>query len=199
MNSCDIENSCSKAYPYPFTEFPIFIFNDNPEGVGAWQEVFPEAQPVTDIDSLIIGIATDLSNRGALIIRASTFSTVCRDLILNLVTSAVKVSSIKGYSGFYVDDFFNIYPLTTEIVDITPRQILQTASNVIVPIVQRSYWISTEAAKNGCSNFEAQFYPAILTLPPPFPIENTFNPWILIIIGIILLIGIFFWLACLIS
>ena len=200
MTTCNgIENSCTKSFPYPFTEFPIYIWNDNAEGSAAWSEIFPEAQVINDFNQLMVGIASDVGGRGALVIKASTYSAICRDLLLNYVTIAVKISIIKTYGGFYIDSYFNPFPLTVEISDISPRQVFQLSSDVNLPLTQRSYWISSLAAKSNCLKFEGQFYPALVVEVPPFPRQVTVNFWIFLVIAVLLFIGIFFWLACLLS
>ncbi len=173
MAGCNIERSCTKAYPYPFTEFPIYIFNDNAEGSASWSEIFPEATIITDFNDIFVTTAND--NRGALVIRGSSFSPLCRDLLLNNVIVGAKISAIKKYNGFFIDDFFNPYPFTVEISDITPRQFLQLASDINLPLEQRSFWISSASARSGLTTLESQFYPALVVTPPPFPQEKTAN------------------------
>jgi hypothetical protein len=197
--SCGIEGSCTKSFPYPFTEFPIFIWNDNAEGSAAWNEIFPEAQVINDFNQLMVGIASDIGGRGALVIKASTYTPVCRDLFLNYVTAAIKISSIRSYGGFYIDNFYNPFPLTVEISDISPRQVFQLSSDIVLPLTQRSYWLSSLAAKSNCVKFEGQFYPALVVDVPPFPRQTTVNVWIFLVIGLLIFIGLFFWLACLLS
>jgi hypothetical protein len=198
--------SCTQSFPVPFTDFPIYIYNDNPEGTAAWLEIFPEAVVISTPENLITSTSQNLSNQGALVILSSTRTSLCRDLFLNIVSIGVKNSILRSYNGFFIDDYFNEYPLTTLILDVSPRLVFQTASTTNLPLLQRSYWISSIAVKTGlsflspteCLTFEGQFYPSLVVVNPPFPRILLPNFYFLFIVAIILLIGIIFWLICLV-
>ncbi len=200
---------CSKTYPYPFIEFPIFIFNNggqSDEGSAFWHEMLPEAKVVNNFDELISFASEDVSNRGVLIINGSTYTTLCRDLFLNLVSIGARASILRSYNGFYIDDYFDKYPLTTLIFDVAQRQVFQSSSQIILPPTDRSFWISSISIKrsaydfvgDACSNLEGQFYPSLVVSSVPFPTSPNSGYILLVIIAIILFLAVIFWLVCLI-
>jgi len=191
--------SCGVKFPTRFEKFPIFIFNDSVKGSAFWTEIFPEAIVVDNINELLTSIAIDVNNQGGLVIRGSTYSPLCRDSFLNVIVAAVNVCLSKELDGFYIDDYFNEFPLTTEISELSPRQVLQVASRPLIPFTQRSFWISTPAVKDGVIPvvLEAQTYPALVTVPK-VPVAKELSFGIVILLAFLLIIGILFCLFVLV-
>lgn len=181
--------TCAKHYPYPFTRFPIYIFNDsnNIESV-RWLEIFPEAVIINNYDQINVNLL-NVDCHGILVLLGSSFTNICRDLFLNTVITAINVCNIRGYSGFFVDDYFDKVPIGNIIFEMTPKQFLQVSTDKNLPLISRSYWASKYDQK-----LPAELYPPLVTrkvLPSPeFEIQN----WLLIFLSIILIFAILYWI-----
>lgn len=179
----------------PEKSFPIFILDDDSLGALRWKELLPEAKIVLTEEELLIDEVMTDNVRGALVITASTRTTLTRELLLDYVNRAVQITTIRSYNGFYLDNLFNPYPLTTLIDELTPLVFLQLAS--VRKGSYRSYWISSTAIKRRDFNLQGQFYPALVVVSRPYPTQEPSNLYLLILLGVLLLIGIIFWLVVL--
>lgn len=130
--------------------FPIFIFNNEDVGTVQWREIFPEASVERSLQRVYEKIC--MSEEGGLVISASSFTSMTRECLLELVEKTKEINNVKDFNGFFIDNIYAQYPLTREIARIHPRQVLQLSSRrnayqQLVPMEQRSYWMTSEAAR----------------------------------------------------
>lgn len=158
--------SCGRTFNFPFVSFPIFIFDDDQTGTKLWLEIFKEARVITSINELFVALAQDLRERGGLVIRGATYSPLCRDSFLNVISATVDVAISKQIKGFYIDDL-NANVLRTPIADISPRQVLQESDRFdLGTLFGRSFWIhSLVDYSRLILPLEGQLYPALVTRP----------------------------------
>jgi hypothetical protein len=142
--------------------------NDDVKAAHIWKELFPEAFIVDTQEELNI-ILANVKENGLLVILASTSTTLCRDLFLNIVITCSNIMVIKDYAGFFIDD----YQVTnaTQIYELlAPRQQVRVANNT-PDFNLRSYWL-----RRPVDVLEGQLFPALVdraTIPIPIPGNNT--------------------------
>lgn len=190
-----LEETCTNSFPYPFTDFPIYILAGGSYLEGyEWKEMFPEAILIHDFEQIKINLS-NLGPNGALVINATSFTSVCRDLLLNTITAAINISKIKKFHGFYIDNYFDSFPDKTTIADLTPRQSLNIASLVRVDPKLRSYWMGNFENE---FRLEAQLFPQLVSYMVPHSVEPPVATYGLYIAIFFILLGFIYWLSVLV-
>lgn len=180
--------SCGRNFGNRFDDFPIFIYNDDQTGTKLWLEIFTEAKVIDSLNELFVALAQDIRNSGGLVIRGSTYSPLCRDSFLNVISATVDVALGKNINGFYIDDI-DADMLRTPIAEISPRQVLQvSAPKTSATLTGRSFWVNSLTNNDVVPvRLEGQLYPALVTKPPTELNEPPRYGIVLILIFILLL------------
>jgi len=187
-----LEATCTKSFPYPFTEFPIYILAGKSYlEAYEWKEIFPEAIIIFDFEQIKINLS-NLGEGGALVIVATSTTPLCRDIFLNILTAAINITRIKGYRGFYIDNYFDSFPDKTAIADLSPRQAINIASLVKVNPALRSYWIGDFSKE---FLLEGQLFPQLVNHIVLQSVEPPLNNFGLIIIIFFLILAFIFWFS----
>lgn len=190
-----LEETCTNKFPYPFTDFPIYILTGNNYlEASQWRLIFPEAILVYDFEQIKINLS-NLGEGGALVINATSTTALCRDLFLNTVTTAINIFRIKGYNGFYIDDYFDSFPDKTTISELTPRQSINIASIIRVDPALRSYWIGNFSNK---FVLEGQLFPQLVNHIILHTVEPPINNFGLIIAIIFIFLMFIYWISILV-
>lgn len=190
--------SCGRTFSLPFNYFPIFIFDDDRTGTKLWLEIFSEASVIYTVDEIFVALAQDTRQKGALVIRGSTYSPLCRDSFLNAVSATVDVAIGKRIDGFFIDDIDGNV-LRTPIADISPRQVLQITDRLEPKsntLIGRSFWVNSLLNNDKIPlTLEGQLYPALVTQPYR-PVNQVPQYGIVLILIFLLLVAIVY---CLIT
>lgn len=191
----EIKASCTDAFPYPFTEFPIYILAGTSYlEAYQWKDIFPEAILVADFEQIKINLS-NLGPNGALVINATSKTAVCRDLFLNTLTAAINMFRIRKYRGFYIDDYFDPFPNKTTISELTPRQSINIASLVRIDPALRSYWIQDFSQE---FLLEGQLYPQLVNHIVLHSTEPPINNFGFFIAFIFIFFAFIYWLCILV-